>query len=129
LDRTSDIDHGRSVLTFAGDEDDVIAAAKRLAAVAISRIAMRSHEGRHPRVGALDVLPFVPLGDMPMDTCVGLARSFGEWLAERYELPVFLYARAALRADRRLLAPIRRPGFEGLAESLTTDDGAPDLGP
>jgi glutamate formiminotransferase len=129
LDRTSDLDHGRSVLTFAGSGEDVLAAVRRLAAEVIARIDMRAHQGRHPRVGALDVVPFVPLGDMPMETCVGLARSFGTWLAERYELPVFLYGRAAQRADRRLLAPIRRPGFGGLRESLATDDGAPDLGP
>ena len=90
---------------------------------------MRAQHGRHPRVGALDVVPFVPLGDTPMATCVDLARTFGAWLAERYELPVFLYARAAARPDRRVLADIRRPGFEGLAASLATDAGAPDFGP
>lgn len=129
LDRTSDPDHDRSVLTYAGIADAVMTATERLAAQAIARIDMRAQHGRHPRIGALDVVPFVPLGDASIDTCVGLARTFGAWLAERYELPVFLYARAATRSDRRVLADIRRPGFERLAASLITSQGAPDFGP
>lgn len=129
LDRTWDGDHDRSVLTYAGAADQVMAATEHLAAQAIARIDMRAQHGQHPRVGALDVVPFVPLADTSMDACVDLARAFGAWLAERYELPVFLYARAATRADRHVLSNIRRPGFEGLAASLATDDGAPDFGP
>lgn len=129
LDQSADADHDRSVLTYAGSAGDVMAATERLAAQVIARIDLRAHHGRHPRVGALDVVPFVPLGDTSMNACVDLARSFGAWLADRYELPVFLYARAATRADRRVLADIRRPGFEGLAASLVTEDGAPDFGP
>jgi glutamate formiminotransferase len=129
LDRTSDTDHDRSVLTYAGGPDDVMVATQHLAAQTIARIDMRAQHGQHPRIGALDVVPFVPLWDTPMDTCVHLARGFGAWLAERYELPVFLYARAATRPDRRVPAAIRRPGFEGLAVSLATEFGAPDFGP
>lgn len=129
LDRTSDLDHDRSVLTFAGDADPVLEAMQRVAAQAIARIDMRRQHGLHPRIGALDVVPFVPLGDTPMAACVEQARVFGAWLADRYAIPVYLYARAASRPDRRILADIRRPAFEGLATALAAPDGAPDMGP
>jgi glutamate formiminotransferase len=129
LDRTSDADHDRSVLTLAGSTDAVLRAIQAVAAQAIARIDLRSQRGQHPRIGALDVVPFVPLGDTPIGVCIELARDFGSWLADRYTLPVFLYARAAARPDRRVLADIRRPGFEGLAAALETEDGAPDFGP
>lgn len=129
LDRISDADHDRSVLTFAGSTDAVLGAMQAVAAQAIARIDLRSQRGQHPRIGALDVVPFVPLGDTPMDVCIELARAFGSWLADRYTLPVFLYARAAARPDRRVLADIRRPGLEGLSAALEAEDGAPDFGP
>ncbi len=129
LDRTADADHERSVLTFAGRPEAVMAAMQALAIEAVARIDMRTQHGLHPRIGALDVVPFVPLGDTEMATCVALARDFGAWLAARFELPVLLYARAATRPDRRLLADIRRPGFEGLAVALAATGGEPDLGP
>jgi glutamate formiminotransferase len=129
LDRTSDPDHGRSVITFVGAPDAAVAAMRALAAEAIARIDMRRQRGRHPRIGALDVAPFVPVGDMPMATCVALANGFGAWLVERFQLPVFLYAQAARRPERMILAAIRRPGFEGLAAAMAEPDGAPDLGP
>lgn len=129
LDRTSDPDHDRSVLTFAGGPAAVLGAMRLVAAQTVARIDLRTQHGQHPRVGALDVVPFVPLGDTPMDTCIELARDFGAWLAERYTLPVYLYGRAASRADRHVLADIRRPGFEGLGAALAAADGAPDFGP
>lgn len=129
LDRTSDPDHGRSVLTFTGAPAAVRDAMRALASEAIARIDLRVHQGRHPRVGALDVAPFVPVGETPMATCVQLAEDFGAWLVARYRMPVYLYARAARRADRSVLAGIRRPGFEGLAAAMSLADGAPDLGP
>jgi glutamate formiminotransferase len=129
LDRTSDPDHDRSVLTFAGTPEAAIEAMRALAAEAIARIDLRRQHGRHPRIGALDVAPFVPVGDTSMATCVELAERFGAWLADRYRLPVFLYARAARRPDRVLLADIRRPRFEGLLDALSDADAPPDLGP
>jgi len=129
LDRTSDADHDRSVLTLVGAADAVLLAMQVVASQAIARIDLRSHHGQHPRIGALDVVPFVPLGDTSMDTCIELAGRFGTWLAEAYTLPVYLYARAARRPDRRILADIRRPAFEGLAAALAMEDGAPDFGP
>ncbi len=129
LDRSSDRDHDRSVLTFAGPPDAVMRAMRGLATEALARIDLRRQHGRHPRIGALDVAPFVPVGDATMATCVALAENFGAWLAERYRMPVFLYARAARRPDRVILADVRRPGFEGLASALTEPEGAPEFGP
>jgi len=129
LDRTSDADHDRSVLTFAGPPDAVLDAMRALAAEAVARIDMRRQQGRHPRVGALDVAPFVPVHSTSMATCVGLAEAFGAWMARRYRLPVFLYANAARRPDRVTLADIRRPGVEGLVTALRLPGGAPEFGP
>lgn len=129
LDRTSDVDHNRSVLTFAGPPQPVMAAAEAAVAVALRRIDMTAHEGQHPRIGAVDVVPFVPLGDSTIDECVGLARRFGQRIAERFELPVFLYARAATRPDRVVLADLRRPQFEGLRELIAQRGREPDFGP
>jgi glutamate formiminotransferase len=129
LDRTSDPDHNRSVLTFAGPPESVEAAMEGAIDAALRLIDMRQHEGQHPRIGAVDVIPFVPLGETTMDECVALARSFGARIAERFELPVYLYARAALRSDRAVLADIRRPQFEGLGALMDQPDHAPDFGP
>jgi glutamate formiminotransferase len=90
---------------------------------------MRVHEGKHPRVGAVDVIPFVPLGEMTLAECVALARDFGAHVAARFDLPVYLYARAAQRPEREVLADIRRPQFEGLAELISTPEYTPDFGP
>ena len=129
LDRTSDADHNRSVLTFAGQADAVETAMEAVVAGAIERIDMRTHRGQHPRLGAVDVVPFVPLGDTTMAECVSLARAFGARIAERFDLPVYLYAEAATRPERRLLSDIRRPQFEGLAEAMAAPGGEPDFGP
>jgi glutamate formiminotransferase len=129
LDRTSDRDHNRSVLTFAGSAPQVTEAMEGAVEEAIARIDMNTHEGQHPRIGAVDVIPFVPLGETTMDECVALARGFGQQIAERFNLPVYLYARAAQRPDRVVLADIRRPQFEGLKELIATPDNAPDFGP
>ncbi len=129
LDRTADIDHGRSVYTIAGYPGRVMSAMESAVEVAIERIDMRAHHGRHPRLGAVDVIPFVPLGDTSMVQCVEGARGFAERLAERFDLPVYLYREAALRSDRRVLAEIRSPGFEGLAQAMTEPGGEPDFGP
>jgi glutamate formiminotransferase len=129
LDRTSDVDHNRSVLTFAGPPPAVADAMEAAVGVALERIDMRHHEGRHPRLGAVDVIPFVPLGDTTMDECVGLAQDFGARIAARFSLPVYLYAAAASRPERRVLADIRRPQFEGLAAMMAAEGGEPDFGP
>jgi glutamate formiminotransferase len=117
------------VLTFAGESSAVTEAMEAALAEAIARIDMRRHEGQHPRLGAVDVIPFVPLGDTSMEECVSLATDFGAHVAERYGLPVYLYARAARRPAREVLSDIRRPQFEGLPEVIATPDYTPDFGP
>ena len=131
LDRTSDPSHNRSVLTLAGEAPSVEAALEATIAIAIELIDMELHEGEHPRIGAVDVVPFVPLGSTTMDDCVALARSFGARVAERFELPVYLYARAATRPDRVRLADVRRGGYEGVRDEIVARaaDRAPDFGP
>ena len=129
LDHSADPDHGRSVYTLAGYPGRVMSAMEAAVAVALERIDMRAHAGRHPCVGAVDVIPFVPLGDTTMEQCVAGARAFGERLADRFDLPVYLYREAALKPERRVLAEVRRPGFEGLAEAMAREGGEPDFGP
>ncbi len=129
LDRTADPDHGRAVFTLAGYPGRVMEAMEAAVGVAIERIDMNRQVGRHPRIGAVDVVPFVPLGDSTMDQCVAGAQEFGARLAERFDLPVYLYARAARRPDREILARVRRPGYEGLAEAMAQPGGEPDFGP
>ena len=129
LDRTSDADHNRSVLTFAGPAHAVTAAMESAAEEAIARIDMNGHAGQHPRIGGVDVIPFVPLAGTTMDEAIELAREFGRHIAQRFELPVFLYARAAQRSDREVLADIRRPQYEGLRDLIGTPINAPDFGP
>ena len=129
LDRTSDADHNRSVLTFAGAATDVAAAMESAVEEAIARIDMNVHTGQHPRIGAVDVVPFVPLAGTTMDEAIELARGFGERIAQRFDLPVFLYAKAAQRSDREVLADIRRPQYEGLRDLIGEPGNAPDFGP
>ena len=130
LDRTSDASHNRSVLTLAGEADPVAAALEATVAVAVDTIDMERQSGEHPRIGAVDVVPFVPLGETTMDECVALARAFGARIAERFEIPVYLYARAAVRPDREKLADVRRGQYEGLKTEIGSDpDRQPDFGP
>ena len=131
LDRTSDPSHNRSVLTLAGDAPAVESALEATFEVALEHIDMEEHRGEHPRIGAVDVVPFVPLGATSMDECVALARSFAAHVADRFEIPVYLYARAATRPERVRLADVRRGGYEGVRDDLLAGvrDRAPDFGP
>lgn len=129
LDRTSDASHNRSVFTIAGPAGAVTEALERLIAVAVREIDMDAHWGEHPRIGAVDVIPFVPLGETTMDEAVELARAFGARIAERFDLPVYLYAQAARRADRVKLADVRRGQYEGLKAEIAQHGREPDLGP
>jgi glutamate formiminotransferase len=129
LDRTSDPSHNRSVLTLAGEAPAVTEALERAVEVAIREIDMETHSGEHPRIGAVDVIPFVPLEGTTMDECVDLARSFGRRIAERFDLPVYLYAKAATRTDRMKLADVRRGQFEALKREITQPGREPDFGP
>ncbi len=130
LDRTSDASHNRTVLTLAGETEAVMTALEATVAVAVDTIDMEQHSGEHPRIGAVDVVPFVPLGATSMDECVEIARTFGARVADRFDLPVYLYARAATRPDRDKLADVRRGQYEGLKVDIGADpDRRPDFGP
>jgi glutamate formiminotransferase / 5-formyltetrahydrofolate cyclo-ligase len=129
LDRTSDASHNRSVLTMAGEAPAIEDAVEATIRVALETIDMEVHSGEHPRIGAVDVIPFVPLGTTTIDDCVAIARAFGQRVAERYALPVFLYARAAFHPDRVRLADVRRGGYEGLRETIGEPGREPDFGP
>lgn len=129
LDCSSDASHHRSVLTLAGTAAPLRETVFRLFDAAIASIDLRCHAGAHPRIGAVDVVPFVPLGGAPMATCVDLARAVATEVAERFDLPVYLYAEAAARPERQRLDLVRRGGFEGLAARLHTPAWAPDHGP
>jgi glutamate formiminotransferase / 5-formyltetrahydrofolate cyclo-ligase len=129
LDRTSDASHNRSVFTLAGPAGPVADALDRLVGSAIDEIDMTSHRGEHPRIGAVDVVPFVPLGVTTMDETVALARAFGRRIAERHDLPVYLYAAAATRPERVKLADVRRGQYEGLKVEISHHGREPDAGP
>ena len=129
LDRTSDASHNRSVFTMAGEHGPVCDALERLVGVAIHDIDMDAHEGEHPRIGAVDVIPFIPLGPTTMAACIDLARAFGARLASTFDLPVYLYARAAMRPDRAKLADVRRGQYEGLRAEIGQRGREPDFGP
>jgi glutamate formiminotransferase/glutamate formiminotransferase/formiminotetrahydrofolate cyclodeaminase len=129
LDRTSDPDHHRSVITFAGDAESVLESAVRAAARAAEIIDLNQHRGVHPRLGALDVLPFVPLGDAALADCADLAHRAGQRIWQELQIPVYFYQAAALRPDRTLLEKVRQGGFEDLRDRVLVDEtSSPDLG-
>ncbi|HEY7623520.1 MAG TPA: glutamate formimidoyltransferase [Candidatus Limnocylindria bacterium] len=128
LDRTSDVDHNRSVFTYAGAPDAVLMATHALVDLAYREVDMNAHQGEHPRLGAVDVVPFVPLAGVTMDECVELAHRFGREVAARHDVPVYFYAKAASRPERVRLPDIRKPEYEGLAALLETTH-VPDAGP
>ena len=128
LDQTSDVDHNRSVFTYAGEPEPVLAATHALFDVVYREVDMRTHKGEHPRLGAVDVVPFVPLAGVTMDECIALAHRFGSEVAQRHSVPVFYYAKAATRPERVRLPDIRKPEYEGLAGLLETTH-VPDVGP
>ncbi|HTS03041.1 MAG TPA: glutamate formimidoyltransferase, partial [Thermoanaerobaculia bacterium] len=129
LDRTSDRDHNRSVLTFLGDGEPLVAAMTALVGAALSAIDLRKHEGAHPRLGAVDVVPFVPVRGATSAECVELAKTLGRTLADRFALPVYLYEDAASSPARQNLANVRKGEFEGLAKKMEDPAWKPDFGP
>ncbi len=130
LDVESDPDHNRSVITCVGEPEAVVDAMFRAIAKAAELINLDEHEGEHPRIGATDVVPFVPLRGVTMQDCVELARLLGQRVGEELGIPVYLYEAAATRPDRENLANIRKGEYEGLKEAIKSDpDRAPDFGP
>jgi glutamate formiminotransferase / 5-formyltetrahydrofolate cyclo-ligase len=129
LDRTSDPDHNRSVLTFLGDGEPLVAAMTALVEASLAAIDLRTHTGAHPRLGAVDVIPFVPVRGATSAECVELAKTLGKSLAGRFGLPVYLYEDAASAPERQNLATIRKGEFEGLAKKMEDPAWKPDFGP
>jgi glutamate formiminotransferase len=129
LDVQSDQAHHRSVLTLAGDAAPLESAVLTLFEHALSAIDLREHQGEHPRLGAVDVVPFVPIEGATMDDCVALARKVAEQVAQKFNLPVYLYEEAATTPARRNLEDIRRGEFEGLAAKMAQEEWKPDFGP
>ena len=128
IDYSSDASHNRSVFTFLGDPEQVMEAAFRFAQHAVEKIDLRVHEGEHPRMGAVDVIPFVPIRDMDMAECVELSKALGKRIADELDLPVFLYEESASAPHRKNLAAIRKGQFEGMAAKVLEDQWHPDFG-
>ncbi len=128
IDYSSDASHNRSVFTFLGDPDQVMEAAFRFAKHAVEKIDLRVHEGEHPRMGAVDVIPFVPIRDIDMAECVERSKVLGSRIAQELDLPVFLYEESASAPHRKNLAAIRKGQFEGMAEKVLEDQWHPDFG-
>ncbi len=128
LDYSSDPDHNRSVLTYLGQPEAVLAATQALALKALELIDMSRHQGSHPRMGALDVVPFIPIRGVDTKEAVEIARRFGRFLGEQ-GVPVFYYEDAATRPERENLATIRKGQYEGLAAKLQKPEWQPDEGP
>jgi glutamate formiminotransferase len=129
LDYSSDASHNRSVFTLVGDADGVKRATLALIGQAVAAIDLRSHRGEHPRLGAIDVVPFVPIEGVTMAECVALARDVGAAVAEQFDLPVYLYEEASSNPARKNLEDIRRGEFEGLPEKMQRAEWRPDFGP
>ncbi len=130
LDQTHDYDHNRAVLTFVGSPEAMKAATLAMVAKAAELIDMEQHTGEHPRVGATDVVPFIPIKNTSLDECITLARDVGKAIGETLGIPVYLYEAAATREDRRNLANVRKGQYEGLKEAIQSDPNRkPDFGP
>lgn len=127
-DYSSDADHHRSVITFLGPPERVLEGAKALATAVLAKVDMREHAGEHPRQGALDVVPFIPLRGVSTERAVEIAREFGGWLGEQ-GVPVYFYEDAATRPERKSLPKIRKGEYEALEAKLADPEWAPDAGP
>src|SRR5438552_4758696 len=126
---SSDSAHNRTVLTLVGDADGVRAGVLALFAAAVPRIDLTRHRGEHPRMGAVDVVPLVPIRGAKMEDCVALSRDLGAEIASRHGIPVYLYEDSATSEPRRNLAEIRKGEFEGFGEKMKDPRWKPDFGP
>lgn len=128
LDWSADPEYNRAVFTYVGDPEAAVVATQALCLEAFSRIDMRTHQGAHPRLGAVDVVPFVPLRGVENEEAVALAKRLGRWIGEQ-GVPVYYYEEAAEREERRSITDVRRGEYEGLEARLGTPEGTPDAGP
>lgn len=129
LDYSSDEDHNRCVVTVVGERDALRDAVLAAVGTAVEIIDLTKHQGQHPRMGAVDVIPFIPIKNATMDECVELSKEVGRAVAELYSLPVFLYEKSATAPHRENLAAIRKGEFEGMEEKIKLPEWAPDFGP
>lgn len=129
LDYSMDKDHNRSVVTFVGEPEQVVEAAFNSAKVAAELIDMTKHTGGHPRMGATDVIPLIPISDVTMEECVEYSIQLGKRIGEELSIPVFLYEKSATSKERENLADVRRGQYEGMAEKLKQEEWTPDFGP
>ena len=129
LDYQNDEDHNRSVVTVVGEPEALKTAVVDAMGVAIELIDMRSHEGQHPRMGAVDVVPFIPVKNISVQEAVDISKATAKIAAETYGLPIFLYEQSATKPERQNLATIRKGQFEAMAEKLKQEQWAPDYGP
>ena len=128
IDLSMDPDHNRSVITIVGEPDGLLDGVLGLASKAAELIDLNVHRGEHPRMGAVDVIPFIPVRGVTMADCIDLSRSVGERIAEELAIPVYLYEESATREERRNLATIRKGQFEGFAEKIKDPQWEPDFG-
>jgi glutamate formiminotransferase len=129
LDYQSDSDHNRTVVTVVGEPDPLKTALMEALGSAIDGIDMRTHKGQHPRMGAVDVIPFIPVKKISMKEAVDISRKVAEEISEKYNLPVFLYEESAGRPERRNLSDIRKGQFEAMADKIKQPEWRPDFGP
>ena len=129
LDYSSDEDHNRTVITFIGGSENVVNAAVQVARDAVRLIDLHSHKGAHPRMGAVDVIPFIPVKNVTMRDCIEISKRVGKIIGEELGVPVYLYAESATKEARRLLPEIRRGEFEGFFEKIKDPEWTPDYGP
>ena len=129
LDYSSDKDHNRSVITVVGEPEALKDAVIEAIGVAIELINLNKHSGQHPRMGAVDVVPFIPIKNVTMDEAITLSKEVGKIVGEKYNLPVFLYEKSATQLHRENLANVRKGEFEGLKDKMLSSDWKPDFGP
>ena len=129
LDYQNDEDHNRSVVTVVGEPEPLSNAVVESMGVAVGLIDMRVHEGQHPRMGAIDVVPFIPVKNVSVEEAVDISKATAKLAAEAYSLPVFLYEQSATRPERQNLATIRKGQYEGMGEKLSQAEWTPDFGP
>ncbi len=129
LDYRNDKDHNRSVITVVGEPQPLKIALIESMGIAIDLIDMRKHKGQHPRMGAIDVVPFIPVREISMDEAIKVSKAIAQQIAETYKLPIFLYEQSATKPERQNLASIRKGQFEGMAEKIKQPQWAPDYGP
>ncbi|MDL2256963.1 glutamate formimidoyltransferase [Bacteroidales bacterium OttesenSCG-928-I14] len=129
MDYSNDKDHNRMVVTAMGEPEAMKAAIIEAVGIAVAEIDLTKHEGQHPRMGAVDVIPFIPIKGMTIEEADELAKEVGQILAEKYNLPIFLYEKSASATHRQNLASVRKGEFEGLVEKMKTPEWKPDFGP